>query len=318
VTPARRPRLIASAAALLLVVVAVSAVVVTRMRRVPLLADGQTVAFGRPAAEPYLGAGWGAGEGESRWTVGSRAEIVFRRSGRGPRLLDLTLHPFLPTEESRAQHVHVDVNGALSSALTLSDRGVRRYVVDLGAEAFRRSNVIGLGLPDARLPRGAGPLDGRALGIAVHSMALRPFPVLAPGHPVAWGLPEADPYLGNGWSMGEGQSRWNDGVTATLVFAAPRGMQGAVLALDWQPFYIDDASPQKVRVACNDTPLGEFVLEGPYRRRTPVRIPPATLEEGNVITLAFPTARSPASIGQSGDRRLLAVRLHAIEIGPLR
>ena len=282
--------------------------------RVPVFADGQTIGFGGPEVEPFLGRGWGKAEGTYRWTVGSRAEMSFRRSGSA-RLLDLTLHPFVPGQGTTTQHVHVDVNGELTSALAIQDPDPRRYVVLLGGAREDEITVLGMALPDARTPHSVdGKGDLRPLAVAVHTASLRRFPDLPMGRTIAWGLAEAEPYLAGGWSTGEGATRWNDGVTASIVFATAPGDAGATLVFDWQPFFTGDATPQRVRVTVNDERIGEFTLEGPARRRTPVVIPPSALRAENVVTLAFPHARSPASLRHSNDQRLLAVKVHAVSL----
>jgi len=56
------------------------------------------------------------------------------------------------------------------------------------------------------------------------------------------------------------------------------------------------------------------VLERPGRFPHEIAVPADVLRTHNVLRLVLPDARSPASVGLNPDRRILGVRVEAIEL----
>jgi hypothetical protein len=276
----------------------------------PVLSEGQPLRFADPASDAHIGEGWGKRELEYRWTTGRQAELFFRRASPEATIVALTMHPFL-APGLPVQRIAVKVNGALDATVALQDPVPRTYALPF-VDSLSEFNVLRLELLDAQSPYslGLGP-DRRRLGMAAHSIALRSFPALQQGQRVPMDTPGSERYLGQGWSAPEGPTRWTDGLNAYIFFAAETGAEGT-LTLDAEPFLASGLPSQRVRLNINGTALAAAMLNRPARARISFRLPAVALRRNNVVTLSFPDARSPASLGLSPDYRRLGIRVHAI------
>jgi hypothetical protein len=287
-----------------------TAVYSLRLDRVPVLAPAEAVAMGTGAAAPFIGNGWGEGEGAYRWTVARRAELYFAAASADPAVLRLRLHPFVREKGPSAQRVIVGVDDTLVGTLALATPEATEHAIPLPARGA--TTRLTLELPDAASPLGEDR-DARRLGAAVHWIRLDPMPVLARGVPVAFGAAGAAAYLGEGWAEREGSTRWSDGLRSEILFKAePRGP--ARLVLTMEPFSTKRQRTQRVRVDLNDRRLAELVLDRPGRYPHEIAVPDGALRTHNVLRLLLPDARSPASVGLGDDRRRLGVRVSAVEL----
>lgn len=280
----------------------------------PSLPFGSVVRLGAAEADAFLAGGWGDPETTHRWTVGPRAAVAFTLPREGPFVLRLTAHAHVGGAV-RAQRMAAAVDGTMLSAWTLQDAAVRVKALAV-REASGTAHTLTLDLPDAASPQAAGTgSDTRLLGLAVRALRADPFPAVdVGGAAVAWGGAAAEPFLGNGWAEPEDGARWTDGRRAEIVFAldAP-GRADRVLELDAEPFVKKDVLPaQRVRFAFNDGPAGEAALARYGRRAVVIPLRASAQRRANLVALSLLDARSPASVRQGRDRRLLALRVHSI------
>jgi hypothetical protein len=274
----------------------------------PSLELGERVRLGEPAAAPFIGSGWGEAETSYRWTVGPRAELYFGAPSAEAAVLRLRVHPFVAEGGPDGQRVVVSLNGTIAATLALRSPEAAEHVIPL-LDGLGAANTLAFDLPDAALPRG----DLRPLGMAVHWLRLDPLPVLVRGHPVPLGEAEGAPFVGEGWAEPERTTRWSVGMKAELLFAVERpGPARLVLAME--PFATRGAPKQRVRVDLNDQRLTELMLEGPGRHPREIVVPEGVMRRHNLLRLILPDARSPASQGQSADRRVLGVRVSTLEL----
>jgi hypothetical protein len=73
---------------------------------------------------------------------------------------------------------------------------------------------------------------------------------------------------------------------------------------------------QRVRFELNGERLDEVTVEEPGRRPVELPVPAGLLRPQNVLRLALPDARSPASLGASRDARVLGVRVGTLRLAP--
>jgi hypothetical protein len=278
----------------------------------PVLPRGERLAPGTEAGSRFVGNGWGDPEGSYRWTVAPRADLYFASREQEPAVLRLRLHPFLAEVPEPGQRVILDLNGTIAGTLALRSEGVSDHVLPLLEVAG--ANALGLELPDAASPFGERR-DPRRLGVAVHWLALEPFALLVPGRPVALGQPDAAAYVGEGWAEPERATRWSVGMRSELLFKVERPGAGRLL-VTLEPFSTRPHPTQRVRVDLNDHRLGELLLDRPGLVPRAIAVPAGVMRTHNVLRLILPDARSPASVGQSADARLLGVRIAALELRP--
>jgi hypothetical protein len=81
-----------------------------------------------------------------------------------------------------------------------------------------------------------------------------------------------------------------------------------------EPFLHKRLPAQRVRVQLNGEPLGVLTLSQRGRRPYELALPTGSLLLANVLRLMLPDAHSPASLGVSGDPRLLGVRAGTLEL----
>ena len=128
----------------------------------------------------------------------------------------------------------------------------------------------------------------------------------------------AVPYLTSGWSANPA-SHWtvaDDTLASVLVFS-PQGNGGAKkLELEADPFLGGNVKRQEVQVFVNGSNVGKLEF-----RRHAVQtlvIPEDKLPSGDAtVTLEFriPTATSPASLGESDDKRKLGISVKSLRMG---
>jgi hypothetical protein len=135
----------------------------------PLPPEG--LRLGSRDADPYLGRGWGFGEGELRWTDGHGSTIHFALPGGGPGTLELDLKPNVRPGGSSEQRITITMNGRELGSFVALIQEFATYKVDVPADVSLKENTLRLHLPDATSPGGA---DRRTLGIAVRVVRWRP------------------------------------------------------------------------------------------------------------------------------------------------
>jgi hypothetical protein len=279
----------------------------------PSLPPGQDLRLASSRAEPFLGRGWSDGEGTQRWTDGSRARLVL---GAGePAVLRLRLRPFLAPPRLARQRIVIEQEGRPLAAATLDETTPSLHAVAVPRRGS--PGVLTLSLPDAASPASLGVrADPRRLGVAAEWMRLDPFPELALGSTLAVGGEEAAPYLGAGWSEGEGAFRWTEAPAAELFLDGP-AHAGALLELRLRPLVAPPAIPrQRLEVRAGGRSLGVLDLSSPEVAPHTVFVPAGLLSGPSVLRFELPDAVRPADRGLGSETRRLGVALHALRLRP--
>jgi hypothetical protein len=140
---------------------------------------------------------------------------------------------------------------------------------------------------------------------------------LVMGQPVDLRLPENEPYLGEGWSVGEAAQRWALGPAAQLAFALP-GTSDGVLRLEAEPFLVPGRlDEQEVDVELNGQPVGTWQLRYHGFRTYSVRLPRSLQAPQDRVRLRFPDAAAPRDLGRGVDARRLAIAVRMLRVDPL-
>lgn len=149
-----------------------------RLRAPHRCADGSSLTLGEGSGDrDALLNGWGAPEPEGRWTLGSRAELIVRRSGscQGPLVLEFDAIPFLG--RGRRFEVDVTVNGRPVATVPFGGGPLAPVLtrVTLAAGTAEPDGVLLLAFsirnPCSPRAAGLGP-DDRELGLFVRRVAL--------------------------------------------------------------------------------------------------------------------------------------------------
>jgi hypothetical protein len=144
----------------------------------------QPVDLRLPENEPYLGAGWSAGEASQRWAMGPAADLSFVLTGGRDVVLRMDAEPFLVADRLRRQQAWIELNGNPVGTWDLRYQGFRTYSARLPRSLQASQNRLRLRFPDATSPVGLGlGSDRRLLALAVRTLRLDPLPLLARGEP---------------------------------------------------------------------------------------------------------------------------------------
>ncbi|MEO8434564.1 MAG: hypothetical protein ABI596_06690 [Pyrinomonadaceae bacterium] len=136
------------------------------------------------------------------------------------------------------------------------------------------------------------------------------------GTRIEFSRPEADQYLGYGWSVPETAARWTDRGKAVIAFRmAPAG--AAMLRLRLAPLLVaGKLDQQRLSIKINNQPLGTLTLQESEAREYSTLVPARLLSDQNVLTLELPDAESPKNLGISEDTRRLGVAVQWLQIDP--
>ena len=146
-------------------------------------------------------------------------------------------------------------------------------------------------------------------GVAYHEGTLNRSRAYTPGTTVYFDVRDtARPYLVSGIPNNEGASVWTVGNDAEMRFVLPEKPGALQLTLDYSATFSGD---QTVEVWVNDQFIDSDVVSGPSRQT--VLIPDGIVTGTDLrLRLHFPDARSPESVGKSGDERLLGVSMKSL------
>ncbi len=130
--------------------------------------------------------------------------------------------------------------------------------------------------------------------------------------------PELDALLRDGWSGLEDWGVWSSGGQASLAIpwsAIPK--QAETLSLAVRPFLAVGLGQQRVQITLGDGEARQWSLERDAPSPLTLPLPPRQPGQAELLVLLeLPDARSPASLGLSQDRRLLAVGLLGLRFAP--
>ena len=131
---------------------------------------------------------------------------------------------------------------------------------------------------------------------------------------LAFGTPDADPFIWYGWSWAENSFRWNDGDQAAVVFGSdPQQDYNLVLKLGAFAGQ-DKPAQQRVTILLNGETLQNLTLVEEPAREYLMPVNRGILRDRNVLLFKLPDAVSPKSLGISADQRRLAIRIEWLEL----
>jgi hypothetical protein len=166
--------------------------------------------------------------------------------------------------------------------------------------------------PDARVWSWRSPQ--LAAGLVPRAPAGVP-PIYSLGSDLRFDAPESAPFLRRGFSAPESGFRWTEGHEAEIVFGVDRVDGCFALELESGAFIAPPrVRAQRVDIELDGEPIATLHLFESTARRAMLPLPKALLRPENRLTLRMPDAASPASLGTSDDRRVLALALVRMRI----
>lgn len=183
----------------------------------------------------------------------------------------------------------------------------------IGVLPVQREPALHIGVME--LPEAAGLAFERTGGGPLHLewMELAIEPQRPPhGRPIAVGTNEAEPYLGAGWSWGEGRFRWTVGGRADVRFRWNAG-QPACLVLRAHPFAVGGhLFAERVSVVLNGRPITVWTFDGPVTQEKTADLPGSALRDENQLSLFLPRVVSPRDAGAGSDGRPLGLAVETL------
>jgi hypothetical protein len=127
--------------------------------------------------------------------------------------------------------------------------------------------------------------------------------------------------LRSGWSYAESVGIWSEGVVARLAFLLREIPEGPLrLEIELAAFMVGESRPLDVHVLIDSSRLARWRLTAPLAAPAvyEVPLPARMLVSSRPCTIDFRILRprSPASLGLSGDQRLLGIHLSALRFVP--
>lgn len=139
------------------------------------------------------------------------------------------------------------------------------------------------------------------------------FPKVRLGDKIMLNTPEADAYLGKGWSIPESSFRWTDAKAAVFGFEAQERSPVAI-EMVLSPFVTKEHDIQVIEFVANEVRVAKFVLGEQPLSGIRFVIPGQFVKRQNEIKLMLPDAVSPKSLGVSQDSRTLGVAVQSVTV----
>ena len=277
------------------------------------------VDVGAAEGRRYLASGFSGDETDGArtfaWSEGPRSSLSFTLNDASAptvlQVLALAYHAVAPVD------VNIEVNGRPAGTINVPRDWARRSVLvppgalEVGANRIDLSPVT-TAKPSEQEP---GSKDDRQLAVAYDRVLVAGLPV---DLKVEFGKPEAEPFLGDGWSQPERRGSqpmlWNDGPASRIRFVAPRSRaESSVLRFVAQGY--PPALPVTVSAWVAGKKLGEVAIEA-ARATYEIRVPALTFTAGvNELELRYSkTARPRDAEPPNNDARELAARFERLEL----
>lgn len=142
------------------------------------------------------------------------------------------------------------------------------------------------------------------------------YPFYTVGSRIDFSRPEADQYLGYGWSTRELLSRWTDRGRAVVAFSLDR-IETSILRIKLAPFLVPkELNEQHVSIELNGQFLQKFAFAEAGWKEYSIVLPPALLRQQNILIFELPDAESPRNLRVGEDVRLLGINVQWMEITP--
>lgn len=139
--------------------------------------------------------------------------------------------------------------------------------------------------------------------------AVKSGPVYLTGSRVQFGSEDSNRFLWQGWSIPEGSFRWSESNRSLFLF---RPSHAALTQLRMELSCFDH---QHVQLALNGRRFASFECrQGQPRSVMQFELPSQSVREVNALSFHLPDAKSPRSLGESGDTRNLGVAVSWLEM----
>jgi hypothetical protein len=142
----------------------------------PNLNDSNTIDFSNQSTgnQHFFLGGWSAPETWGSWSQGASAELVLPIAVNTPKVLELTVIPYI-NDKHPHQQINIDINDQNSYSVTLSKTGVNHIRLEIPKEAYETQFVrLKLNFPNRISPRQLGQLsDDRELAIGLVSATFK-------------------------------------------------------------------------------------------------------------------------------------------------
>lgn len=281
------------------------------------------IEFGTEQAAKFLRLGWGDNEHESggrtfNWALGNSASIIIALPKESVRLHAKVNSPGF---EDGNQSVSVLLDGIKIGDWEIGGAGEWQSVyMDLPADkerprvseiAFRFRKSLSL-TPDAN--------NTKPLALRFESITLgdtEPAPHYEWGTTVKFGFGgNSQKYQENGWNVQENGLTWTSGSRATLIFSFGKTVTRDVkVEAEVSALVSGKLKEQRVLIKANGKPLKEWKIRKAESCAENVIIPHSLIQSGILkLTFDLPEATSPASLGISGDKRVLGLAFHTITL----
>jgi hypothetical protein len=157
-----------------------------------------------------------------------------------------------------------------------------------------------------------------ARGVGVRSTARRAVPRAHIVWPTDWALhfnedsEETEALLGQLWHPRDAQGRWSDGRAGDLLFLLPddAAKEGATLTLRLRVAGTKVTGQRRITAQCNQQEIASVTIRDDAPLNWSIPLPVSIQAEGGIkLLLTADKDFSPASAGQSKDRRSLGMML---------
>jgi len=270
-----------------------------------------------------LDQGWSTPEAEGSWSRTTEASINLPLANpiREDLALHLQLRPFLSaTAETNisSQHVTLLINGQSAANWQVSEAGSYSVVVDAGQHGGSETLQLQLLLPDATRPAQLlQSEDVRQLGVMLQQLSLELPHYYTLGTTLDFGPDgNAEPYLAEGWSVGEPGFRWTDGMVASLLLPLDgRTQDELLLHFSARPFTVDgQLAEQQLTLRVNGENLAQWSLQQSEQLTLPIPAALVATQRSLHIEFVLPDAASPEVLGVSQDTRQLGIALQELRL----
>ncbi len=278
----------------------------------------------RGIPNPYLYRGWypveGTGPDVYRWTK-PRAEMLFWGDKGGSVVTLSGSGAPLPQASSL---VKIALNGYPVDEFGAPSTGFRHSLAVDGKWLIGGANRLQVRVTPAFVPIEWGiGRDTRRLGILLKSVQVRAAEALDIHRPIDIGRPEAEKYLGDGWSHNEilpgGRAFcWVQGRHCSLFFyiASPTSLECRFRA---HPFVRRKGEVQWVQIGVNGERVGKIVLDSVGWSDYAMILPRSLLKPGlNRLEMTFRYAAAPRDVSkESRDPRKLSAAFDTVMLRPV-
>lgn len=139
------------------------------------------------------------------------------------------------------------------------------------------------------------------------------FPPVGAGR-ISFGEGAGAAFLPIGWSVGEPDYSWSEGVQAALIFSTNHP-DASRLRMCFGACVSHDIPRQRVTIRLNGRQITMLTVREAEPREYVFVLPEGTLRPKNFLTFDLPDATAPLTVSDSTDERVLGISLRWLELG---